>query len=214
MTEAEWLDSTNVLKLVSFLRGNASDRKVRLFCCACCRLLWPRLPDARNRALVEAVEETPLRSKDDPRFWALIVQSSENEHEWRQERAYWAVKYLGRSFYKLPPLECTVAVVANTLTALGGDAGPVLADLLRDVIGNPFRPIRLDPSWLRANGRAAENLVAEIHQDQRWDYLPVLGDALEDAGCDVEELLTHCHAEKGHVRGCWAVDLLLRMDAH
>jgi hypothetical protein len=216
MTEAEWLNSVDVIRMLRCLRDRASARKLRLFSCACCRQLWSRLPDARNRTLVESVEQNPLGSFDDAAFRAIIVGSSSGEQEWRTERAYWAVKYLGRSFYKATPLECVVCVALNTALALrgSGDVLPVpktpeLASLLREVMGNPFRSIRVDSSWLWWHDRAVEKLGAAISSEQRWDLLPILGDALEEAGCDSPEMLNHCRAEGSHTCGCWVVDLVL-----
>src|SRR5262249_43105057 len=100
----------------------------------------------------------------------------------------------------------------------GGPAflnGPVRADeryqcfatLLRDIIGNPFRPVALDPSWLTPVVQA----VAQVIYDERqFADLPVLADALEDAGCDNRDLLDHCREPGEHVRGCWSVDLVVR----
>ena len=80
------------------------------------------------------------------------------------------------------------------------------ASLIHDVFGNPFRCLRLDPSWLTATVVA---LAAAIYDEQTFDRLPVLGDALEDAGCTNQEILGHCRGFGPHVRGCWVLDLLL-----
>jgi hypothetical protein len=82
------------------------------------------------------------------------------------------------------------------------------ADLLRDVFGNPFRPVRLDPAWLRCNDGAVERIAQAVHADRAYHDLPVLGDALEEAGCHDEQVLGHCHGPGPHVPGCWVVDLV------
>jgi hypothetical protein len=79
-------------------------------------------------------------------------------------------------------------------------------DQFRDVAGNPFRPVRFDPSW-RTEAVAA--LAAGVDADQAFERLPVLADALEDAGCADANILTHCRGDGPHVRGCWVVDLVL-----
>jgi hypothetical protein len=84
------------------------------------------------------------------------------------------------------------------------------------VIGNPFHPAALDPSWLSWNGGAVVKL-AQAAYDQRLlpsgelvaGRLAILADALEDAGCTVTDILDHLRGRGPHVRGCWAVDLLL-----
>jgi hypothetical protein len=82
-------------------------------------------------------------------------------------------------------------------------------DLLRDLVGNPFRRARLDISWLAWNDGAIHKIAQNIYDDRAFDRLPLLGDALEDAGCDDADILSHCRTPGEHVRGCWVVDLLL-----
>jgi hypothetical protein len=78
--------------------------------------------------------------------------------------------------------------------------------LIRDIFGNPFRPVTADPSWLSSTVVA---LAEGIYADRAFDRLPILADALQDAGCDDAEVLDHCRGGGTHVRGCWVVDLLL-----
>jgi len=74
----------------------------------------------------------------------------------------------------------------------------------------PFRPApAVDPSWLAWNGGTVAKLAAAIYDGGRFADLPVLADALEEAGCDSPDLLRHCRGGGGHVRGCWLLDLLL-----
>jgi hypothetical protein len=80
------------------------------------------------------------------------------------------------------------------------------AAVIRCIFGNPFRPITRVPSWLTSSVCA---LARGIYDDRAFDYLPILADALEDAGCTVTELLAHCRLAGPHARGCWAVDLIL-----
>lgn len=83
------------------------------------------------------------------------------------------------------------------------------ADLLREILGNPFHPVAIDPSWLWWNDATVPRLAQSIYGDQSWDSLGVLADALEDAGCAEDAILDHLRSPGPHVRGCWAVDLLL-----
>lgn len=77
--------------------------------------------------------------------------------------------------------------------------------LLREIDGNPFRPVALDPAWLTST---VVTLAEGIYQARAFDRMPILADALEDAGCDHADILTHCRQPGEHVRGCWVVDLL------
>jgi hypothetical protein len=78
--------------------------------------------------------------------------------------------------------------------------------LLWDIFGNPFRPAAVDPRWRTSTVLA---LADGIYADRAFDRLPILADALEEAGCDSEAILAHCRDDGPHVRGCWVVDLLL-----
>ncbi|MBA4191171.1 MAG: hypothetical protein C0467_24590 [Planctomycetaceae bacterium] len=78
--------------------------------------------------------------------------------------------------------------------------------LLREIIGNPFRPVSLDPVWLTSDVVA---LARGIYEERAFDRMPILADALQDAGCDNADILDHCRGNSPHVRGCWVVDLVL-----
>jgi hypothetical protein len=85
---------------------------------------------------------------------------------------------------------------------------PRLVRLLRDIFGPlPFRDIAAHPSWLTTDVLA---LARGIYDDKAFDRMPILADALQDAGCDNPDILSHCRVEGWeHVRGCWVIDLLL-----
>jgi hypothetical protein len=83
------------------------------------------------------------------------------------------------------------------------------SSLLRDVVGNPFRLIAFDPTWLAWNGGTVPKLAQAIYDERRFADLPILADALEEAGCSEPAILSHCRSDGQHVRGCWVVDLLL-----
>ena len=83
------------------------------------------------------------------------------------------------------------------------------ANLLREILGNPSRLPRFDPTWLVANDGVVVRLATAIYTDRTFAHLPILGDALEEAGCLSSEILGHLRAGGKHVRGCWVLDLLL-----
>src|SRR4029077_11962629 len=78
------------------------------------------------------------------------------------------------------------------------------ANALRDIFGNPFRPVAFAPAWRTA---MSTSLAEGIYTDRAFDRLPILADALEDAGCDNRDILNHCRRGGEHVRGCWGGDL-------
>src|SRR5262249_9500437 len=81
--------------------------------------------------------------------------------------------------------------------------------LLREVFGNPFRPVRIDACWLEGNGGTVVALARSSYEQAQFDALPILADALEEAGCTEKDILRHCRQKGEHVRGCWVLDLLL-----
>ncbi|MBP3957292.1 hypothetical protein J8F10_18765 [Gemmata sp. G18] len=92
--------------------------------------------------------------------------------------------------------------------ASGGatDERAAQVELLRDIFGNPFRPLTFDLAWLTSDVLA---LAHGIYEERAFDRVPILADALQDAGCDNTDILSHCRSEGAHVRGCWVVDLVL-----
>jgi hypothetical protein len=83
------------------------------------------------------------------------------------------------------------------------------ADLVRDIFGNPFRSMHVEPEWLTWNYATVPAIARHVYDDRAFHALPILADALEDAGCKNADLVDHCRGPGPHVRGCWAVDLLL-----
>lgn len=83
---------------------------------------------------------------------------------------------------------------------------PAQTDLLREIFGNPFRPVAVDPSWLTSTAVA---IAQGIYDDKAFDRLPILADALQDAGCENADILNHLRSPGPHVKGCWALDLVL-----
>ncbi|HEV3438849.1 MAG TPA: hypothetical protein VG122_15895 [Gemmata sp.] len=78
--------------------------------------------------------------------------------------------------------------------------------LLKEMVGNPFRPITFNPSWLTSTVLA---LAKGIYQEKAFDRMPILADALQDAGCNNDDLLNHLRSDGPHVLGCWALDIIL-----
>ena len=85
-----------------------------------------------------------------------------------------------------------------------------IADGLRDIFGNPFRPMAFDSAWRTSDVML---LARGIHDESAFDRTPILADALQDAGCDNDDVLTHCRdTSLAHVRGCWVIDRLLGLE--
>jgi hypothetical protein len=94
------------------------------------------------------------------------------------------------------------------LASGGGRCVPNLqqATFLRDIFGNPFRPVSFLPEW-RTDTAVA--LARQMYESRDFGAMPILADAFQDAGCDNEDVLSHCReTSQGHIRGCWVVDLV------
>jgi hypothetical protein len=220
MTEAEWLSGTVSEAMLQYLAGKASERKRLLFGCACWRRLWHLLPEGPVRELVALVE----------RYADGLAARGELEAA-RSEASLVAAEALRSPSFGARRTEVLEGVAAWCLgldTAGMGppvDAGQNAAhwagqwavaaeskaqcDLLREVFGNPFRPAGVEPAWRWWNGGAVVKMAQAIYEERRFDDLPILADALEEAGCDRADMVEHCRAGGEHVRGCWLVDRLL-----
>ncbi len=107
-------------------------------------------------------------------------------------------------------LSCVKGILANWREWYSVRSMDRMASLLRDIAGNLFRPQPvIDSSWLSWNDRIIPKLAQAIYDDRAFDRLPILADALEEAGCTNADILNHCRQPGEHVRGCWVVDLLL-----
>jgi hypothetical protein len=80
------------------------------------------------------------------------------------------------------------------------------SELVREIFGNPFRQVAFFPSW---RTDTALSLARQMYESQDFSAMPILADALQDAGCDSADILAHCRGPGPHVRGCWVVDLVL-----
>jgi hypothetical protein len=94
----------------------------------------------------------------------------------------------------------TVKLVAEHASNL-----PVVA-LIRDIFGNPFRPVTFSPDWRTGT---VVSLARQMYEGREFSAMPILADALQDAGCDNADVLDHCRGSGPHIRGCWVVDLVL-----
>ena len=228
MTEAEWLGCTEPQKMLELLSKGTS-RKPRLFGCACVRWIWHLLQDERSRAAVEIGE----------RYADRLISAEEVNTAWEAaDEAARPIPSAGAEEAPMPWAEAeetatayaaavTIALwaparwgateaarwVAQCGLVQPGEVNNAQASILRDLFGNPYRPVSLDPAW-----RTPDVLsLAQAAYDNRTlpagtlepERLGLLADALEESGCANADLLGHLRGEGVHVRGCWVVDLVL-----
>jgi hypothetical protein len=240
MTETEWPTSADPQAMLSFLRGKASDRKLRLFACACCRRIWHLLTHPASVADVEISERYADGLIDAEelkrRQWANEVESSFNgltdDPPWHAPAVpAWLVRAdrvaqgvareaidpvkTARGAAEAAAWEAAASHIAGQdysawkarVEAVRAGECAFQSEILRDLVGNPFRPASRDRSWRTPKVFA---LARHAYDRRAFDCLPRLADALEEAGCTEEEVLSHCRGPgQFHVKGCWAVDLVL-----
>jgi hypothetical protein len=202
MTEAEWMTTDDPLSMLEFLRGRRIGRHRRLFACACCRLIWDRLPsDAWRRAVEVAERFADGEASNEERSTAYRVAYGCAGGPFTPSAAGFAC-YADASYANARAAAAHVAFLDPSLL-------PRQAALLRELFGNPFRRRTINHSWIAWNDSAIRSMAQAIYDERAFDRLPILADALEDAGCDDADILAHCRSGGEHVRGCWVVDLLL-----
>jgi hypothetical protein len=230
MTEHEWLTATDPLVMLRYVENKVSPRKRRLFACHCCRLVWNDLSE-----ICRAAVETAEKFADDLRNRVALatawqqanIQAMKLYAPPSSNRAYYASALaeiaadndrasLARDAYSflLELMEPHRLVRRQSRTAAR----------VRDVVGNPFS-VALDlhhlplfsagftSLWLSST---VTSLAQAIYDDRQLpsglfdnQRMGVLADALEEAGCDNADILGHLRGGGEHVRGCWAIDLLL-----
>jgi hypothetical protein len=226
MNESDWDQSTDLQALLTAVGNKLDARKGRLFACGCCRLVWPLLADPASRRAIEVSEdyaEGRVNARDLARAWREC---------WAADRPDSA----GSAALDTASTSPSPAMVAHlaqragwwhALRAAGAgeppwspeqhDAGHTArremeqqqCRLLREITSNPFRRLWIDRYWCEANDGAVRHLATLIARERNFAELPVLADALEEAGCRNEVLLNHCRRADGHVTGCWVLDAIL-----
>jgi hypothetical protein len=220
VTEAEWLACTEADKMLDFLEGKASERKLRLFAVAYTRRVWGNMNEPSSRRTLEAIERYADGGASDEEM-SLAAADALLRH-YLSPAPSWGV--LSRPRWASVSIDIDRAAetaARRGVKGTGGDYGAKyavemasLCVLLRDVVGNPFRPLPIiNPAWQTPQVVA----LAQAAYDERelpagkleGIRLAVLADALEEVGCDNADTLSHLRGPGPHVRGCWALDLLL-----
>jgi hypothetical protein len=210
-----WENCRDPHPMLRALAVKLSDRKARLLACHHLRRYSWDLLHARSRCAVETTERYADGQADQADLraaFALAALACRDEqtrrdshhdlyyHEWlkRQQAAD-----LAQEVARLP--------LDQKALLCRGHSGPPeeLCALIRDLVGNPFRPVALGQSGLTREDRRARRIARGIYAEGDFESLPVLADALEDAGCDEAALLAHCRIHGRHAKGCWVIDLVL-----
>ncbi|WP_437522572.1 hypothetical protein WME79_31880 [Sorangium sp. So ce726] len=225
-----------VVDIKTFPACRGSDRKLRLFACECYYRVRALLPGELAEAAVETANRYAdgLATLEELQaVEALVEQALDSmEDRWRASQGAELISLqpthdaLGLSFqvvrtqapkaayYASSNAYLSAAAIANPDAASRGtsyDASRAAeeraqADVLRDIFGNPFRAVTFDPRWRTST---AVELARQMYESRVFGSMPILADALLEAGCDDADVLAHCRGDGPHVRGCWVIDLLL-----
>jgi hypothetical protein len=211
MTEAEWLTCEDPQAMLAFMRRDVSDRKLRLYFCESAWHVRHLLTDTRSWQAVEVAERYAdgsalLAELEAAHTAACLAARSQTgllgmtDDQVTLAIAAWHVALAAQSeinddwTLSRKQLESEVANVRR-------------CNWIRDIFGNPFRPVRFSSSW---RTDTVVTLAKQMYDQRDFSAMPILADALQDAGCDNDDVLTHCRDSKqAHVRGCWVVDLVL-----
>ncbi|MDY3557078.1 hypothetical protein R5W24_006263 [Gemmata sp. JC717] len=208
----------------------AHPRKLRLLSCGYCYRIWHLLAFPGSRELLELVdrfadelvEPEPLAAARAEHVALLSDARRDMEGADRYAAEAVAITALRKietsaDGTEVPWLVSNYAAHA-AMKAEAPDDGDLastielreyraMCDLIRDIFGNPFRPVTFAPEWRTATATA---LAHQMYDARDFGAMPILADALQDAGCDSDDILSHCrNPEQVHVRGCWVVDLVL-----
>ena len=234
MTEEEWWACADPTQMLEFLREKTSDRKLRLFAVASCISLWKLLPTKlclNAITIAESVVDGLAKKTELKSLRAVFKEKT--RHSSRSAGAYHAVFTVARMLqpraWNAAGMAMERAIYALTINTASGQANPLArataregvrkqefvkySGLLRCIFGNPFRAISIGRADLTST---VTNLAAAAYEERALPSgdldiarLAILADAVEEAGCDNQEILGHLRGPGPHVRGCWALDLCL-----
>ncbi|VTR92446.1 Uncharacterized protein OS=Sorangium cellulosum (strain So ce56) GN=sce5710 PE=4 SV=1 [Gemmata massiliana] len=217
ITESQWLAANTWGTVCEVVQKRQNARKMRLFGCACCRRLGTLLTDERSLAAVEVAERfadgTAARTAlDGARAAASDALNDLGQTPYKWEPDGWAAVAVATAahgtakiYFRLAATRAAEAISqAGVRTRAAEEA--IQLGLLRDIFGNPFRPVPFDPNWLTS---AVTGLARQMYDSRDFTPMPILADALQDAGCTSDVILTHGREPGPHTRGCWVVDACL-----
>ena len=216
MTEAEWLACDDPEEMVRVIwRQQHSHRRMDLFCLACARLVLHLIEDEGAKRAFEWLEEHP-GERYQPTSGGHVRDLFQgpglalyDAHHRRDPGVSGAAVHVAYDFwadwyeYAFPNLRERVATYPG---ALREDPRVYLPAMMRDIFGNPFRSAAIDPAW---RTDTVLTLARGMYESRDFGAMPILADALQDAGCISEDILNHCRGPGPHARGCWVVDLVL-----
>jgi hypothetical protein len=191
--------------MVDFASDKGSERKHRLLACACAEacirdfddseMLLAALRVAQMTADVPSENTERTEMIERYRLWW-------EQHDWRDPHFLPVLACGTREDVGRTPIEMLEQYAFNIYI----NPRAIVPSLLHCIFGNPFRPVAFDPRWRTSD---VTGLARAIYDDKAFERMPILADALMDAGCEDEQIISHCRGTGPHVRGCWVADLIL-----
>jgi hypothetical protein len=213
LTESQWLELRYLDVLLPWLqrgkRRQVSQRKLRLFGVACCRRVWRRLSGELRRQVETAEQHADGLVSDAAlkRAWQANIKMEDRSR--KRAAVGWLLWGPWCTWKTHAWTTAAVAELLREVVNLPGEEETAQAELLRDLAGNPFRKVAWRPKWAQGGDRQAGKLAESIYEARSFEEMPILADALEDAGCAEAAILEHLRGPGPHTRGCWALDLVL-----
>ncbi len=216
MTEQEWLAATDPAPLLKWLqrskRHRPTVRKLQLLANAITDRIADRFTDPISvavRQFLNRLADAPLTSEQYHKEWGAWRRQIDETRPDHIHILCWAVYVSapeGARIFGVPET-CVRSVAEYVCHEVGTTEHANQVRLLRDILPNPYRPTTFSPDW---RTDTAVSLSRGMYESRDFGAMPILADALQDAGCDSDDVLHHCRDPKGvHVRGCWVVDLVL-----
>jgi len=210
MTETEWLECSEPQQMLAWLRssGKGTERKLRLFAVACCIRVEHLIPDALGHQAITVAARYADKLDSERDLWAIADQFCPCG-VYNADYGHPATRATHYALYPQTVNQAATHAVLACKRPEQTNERAVQAGLLRDIFGNPFLSVTINQAWLTSNSAA---LADSIYAERAFERMPILADALEEAGCTSSDILNHLRSPGGHVRGCWTVDLCLCRD--
>ena len=235
MIQKTWLKSTDPRKMLAHLGHAASDRKLQLFACACCRRAWGFVKDKRLEPillLLEGIADKTVKAARRESLQDRSYKLTNAKIDDSQQCIAWEMWGALRESFTRDDNDLGESAAAAFGYAAGkrddeffpakGAERKRQADVVREIFGNPFRKVTFDKKW---RTDTVMTLAKQMYAAHEFSAAPILADALQDAGCDSDDLLNHLRDTAlasakphtgsakppavAHHRGCWALDLVL-----
>lgn len=237
MTRAEWLESTEPCSMLEYvLKGKLAERKLRLFSCACCRIRNHANPldgiedliDLAERCADGLATRREVAERADlvanPDFFPAELWGS----VWLHSTLGWNDPFISAIAVGPVLVPADAPLFARLLRCIAGNPYPressgrswwgstILLGMVKLFAGSPYytppQEVEALPTFPFDSGWCTSTVAAiarGIYESRDFSPMPLLADALQDAGCENDDILNHCRSAGPHARGCWVIDLIL-----